>query len=54
MDAPIKIEFILPSATSLPRVIVPSAGIKSRQRVVWGGHMEAEGRRGRSVLIAGR
>lgn len=50
----IKIEIILPSATSLWRVIVPSAGIKSRQRVAWCGHMEAEAGRGDAVcLMAG-
>lgn len=47
----IKIEIILPSATSLWRVIVPSAGIKSRQRVAWCGHMEAEAGRGDAVCL---
>lgn len=47
----IKIEIILPSATSLWRVIVASAGIKSRQRVAWCGHMEAEAGRGDAVCL---
>lgn len=50
----IKIEIILPSATILWRVIVPSAGIKSRQRVAWCGHMEAEAGRGDAVCLTAR
>lgn len=53
MDVHIKTGFILCRGASLRRVIVPSAGIKRRQRVAWYGHMEAEPERGRSVLTAG-